>query len=130
MRQRFSLILVVFLLMFSEVGQGQNPVYRPAKISQKISSVYLYKYSYKVSEKHGLYYNYLSDKSDRVFNEISYLPVSLYNSNTAAPLQKSFYSDHLGFFCKKELLLEKITSVPFRFRLGSLQYVNMLEGKQ
>jgi len=42
----------------------------------------------------------------------------------------NFYSANTGFFCKKELLLEKKTKIPFRFRLGTLEYCDRLEGKK
>ncbi|MBI5858166.1 MAG: hypothetical protein HZB42_11040 [Sphingobacteriales bacterium] len=40
-----------------------------------------------------------------------------------------YYLRSLGFFCQKELQLDKISPVPFRFRLGSLDYVNWMEQK-
>ncbi len=44
-------------------------------------------------------------------------------------ISQSNYSKDLGFFCKKELQLDKFTPIPFRFRLGSMEYVNYLEQK-
>ena len=43
---------------------------------------------------------------------------------------QNYYTQHFGFMCKKELAIEKATKIPFRFRLGSLQQCNYLEGKR
>ena len=55
----------------------------------------------------------------------------------AAPISKSivaikpdFISTTQGFMCKQEWKFEKMTKVPFKFRLGSFDYVNRMEGKQ
>lgn len=42
----------------------------------------------------------------------------------------NYYTQHFGFFCEKELKLEKSTGVPFRFRLGSIESTDRLEGKR
>lgn len=44
-------------------------------------------------------------------------------------LKKDDYVKNLAFFCRHEWKLEKALRVPLRFRLGSLEQCNQLEGK-
>jgi hypothetical protein len=53
---------------------------------------------------------------------------NLYN-DALFVIKSDFYLNYMGFFCRKELMIEKMTSIPFRLRLGSLEYVNRIEGK-
>ena len=46
------------------------------------------------------------------------------------PIAPDFYAMHLGFFCKQEIKFEKATKIPFKFRLGSVQQCDWMEGKR
>lgn len=62
---------------------------------------------------------------------------TLHNHKTVSPnLQPTWsfsesivYDNHFGFFCKVEVKLDKVSKMQTRFRLGSVDYVNELEGK-
>jgi hypothetical protein len=65
-------------------------------------------------------------------------PVLLFNckdtivKKTVSPsmlISPTFYCDNFGFFCKQEIKIQKLIKFPFKFRLGSVQYVDYLEGK-
>jgi hypothetical protein len=56
--------------------------------------------------------------------------ISFAEKMQAVGISGDFYAQHVGFICKKEYTLEKATHIPFRFRLGSLEYCNYLEGKR
>jgi hypothetical protein len=46
-----------------------------------------------------------------------------------AVLPQNFYNQHLGFFCKKEAVLQRRTSFNLFIRLGTKEYVDRMEGK-
>jgi len=46
------------------------------------------------------------------------------------PISANFSTRNFGFFCREELVIEKATRIPLRFRLGSVQQCNYYEGKR
>jgi len=52
-----------------------------------------------------------------------------YPATEPAYMDAGSYYDQLGFFCKRELDIQKATHLPVFFRLGSLESCNKLEGK-
>jgi len=66
--------------------------------------------------------------------ELSRMKMPVLNDTTGKrivwnPISSSLYVNSLGFICKKELQIDKVLTLPVRFRLGSLDYVNYLEQK-
>jgi hypothetical protein len=60
------------------------------------------------------------------------LPVVFRANNPAvavAALPSNFYASCLGWVCKQELKMDRKTALPLRFRLGSKEQVDWLEGK-
>jgi len=47
-----------------------------------------------------------------------------------AEVPQPYQYDALSFFCKWEVELEKAARIPVKFRLGSVDYVDWLEGKR
>jgi hypothetical protein len=151
MVQRLCSFLVVFLLMFSGRIFGQENC-RPVKESQGIIATQVKKM--KLYSVNGLNTISLAGINPELFIKLPINYETLKNFNfenqlksdylitDSAPINMPFslfilfkpvalpsYTNQLGFFCKKELQLDKITSVPIRFRLGSMEYVNYLEQK-
>ena len=67
-------------------------------------------------------YYFLNYNSVRVISSAGY-------SKSSAFVSPYKYKNQLGFVCKWELKMDEKTKNPVRFRLGSYDYVNKLEGK-
>ena len=116
MRQRLYYFLVVSLLMFQGDIFGQGKSF----LSPDSSSIFvgIRKVPAPFKPKFSITQFLVSDNCTPGNNfRLLAVPTS------------SYYTNNLGFFCKKELQLDKITTVPIRIRLGSLEYVNWMEQK-
>lgn len=126
LQRGFCFVVVLVLFFCGEIFSQSNPAflrlpvdYRQLKKSQSensfspgISSVIIVK----------------------KFKKIIAVPLKtasnfLYSPAPYSVLPASYYCNGLGFFCKKEIQFEKATSIPFRFRIGSIDYVDYLEQK-
>jgi hypothetical protein len=130
MVQRLCYFLVVFLLMFNGEILGQEnphiflrkPTDRNKIIQETVKKINAgqNKSSYALT---GTYkFEGLNDFS------VNTSP-SCFGPNISFIVSSISYAKDLGWFCKKELQLDKITTIPIRFRLGSMQYVNWMEQK-
>ena len=52
----------------------------------------------------------------------------LYRISAELRLAPNYYTTQTGFFCNKERYLEKFTKLPVKFRLGSVEQTQQLEG--
>ena len=80
------------------------------------------KYSLPLTVKRPLLSGILISPRNENRNVVPATPINIITPN--------YYAQHLGFICKKEIALEKITKLPLRIRVGSLQQCNYMEGKK
>lgn len=113
MCQRHFKFLVV--LFFISLGK----IYGQEKIPQSVPFDTVYRAEYNIGKNLRIK-SPLPNHSYTIKQPISF----------PQPLSKAFYTEQLGFFCKKELEVEKKLAIPLRFRLGSLAYVDYLEQKR
>lgn len=128
MPERVYSFLVVLLLMFSgeifgqpwkQKATGYAPCYA---VNKKVADL---KSGYSWSPL-GIT---LADKKSDKYVTLRVMPFMVIQAPAIKNISPTYYSDKLGFVCKKEWQLEKLTTIPFRFRVGSLDYVNYLEQK-
>jgi len=70
----------------------------------------------------------LSIKIGAPLKDTSQLKPNYYSLSADLKVASNYYSTKTGFFCNTERALEKQTKLPVKFRLGSVEQTQKLEG--
>jgi len=118
MAQRSISFLVVWLLMFSVVTFSQEKFQELINYSEK-----------PIKPGNSL------DKKMTIFNMtgkglLQASPYTLgYYQKPRISIYPTYYYDHSGFFCQREMDLRKISPLIPKIRLGLIDFVDWMEGK-
>ncbi len=80
-----------------------------------------------IAQQNSLQCNTAKDFIKSSFYSPTSFTIPILNKKIISP---GFYVNNLGFFCKQELNFQSATHIPFKFRLGSVQYCDWMEGKK
>jgi len=114
------------MIFVVSVTTGQNL----SSFRQTDNALFNSKPTYQNSNKINIHSSFhQTGNKNKLLEKIVTKPVLFLNPLSCSVIAADYYTQGFGFFCKKELQFEKASKIPLRFRLGSLQYNNYLEGK-
>jgi|SRR5688572_20060473 hypothetical protein len=127
MPERFFFLVVVLIFLFSSKSSAQGIF-----VEKNFKNTSIWSFDRIFKRQNGIL-KFSKNFPDTLVNPKTTdkltLPTNSRYSLRMPLLQSNFDAQKLSFFCRKEWEFEKATSIPLRFRLGSLEYTNYLEQK-
>lgn len=118
MAQRIFLVLVVLSFPFS------GEIFAQQKVVENFFNKTVHS-----AIKPGIWSTATRQLNAVLSSECKQASVSFFPA-TLQPVAASWYADQFSFICRQEWQFQKNTGIPLRVRLGSLEYVDRLEGKR